>query len=211
MEDSSQDLSGQSPSIEPSEQIAPFEEEATYPKFLKEEEEVKATARGTLYHKVLESMEFTKMHTSEDVKALVDRLCREEVIDKSLAGSIRISKLAAFLKTPMAERIRKAEAAGKFYKEQQFVLGIPSLELNPEFGGNEIVLIQGIIDAYFEEDGEYVLIDYKTDRVSHEEELVARYAKQLEYYERALVQITGKRVREKIIYSFALMKEIYLD
>ena len=111
----------------------------------------------------------------------------------------------------MAERIRKAEAAGKFYKEQQFVLGIPSLELNPEFGGNEIVLIQGIIDAYFEEDGEYVLIDYKTDRVSHEEELVARYAKQLEYYERALVQITGKRVREKIIYSFALMKEIYLD
>jgi len=192
-------------------EAASFEDEATYPKFLKEEEEVKATARGTLYHKVLESMEFTKMHTAQDVKDLVARLCKEEVIDKELAGTIRISKLAAFLKTSMAERIRKAEAAGKFYKEQQFVLGIPSLELNPQFGGSEIVLIQGIIDAYFEEDGKYVLIDYKTDRVNDEEELIARYAKQLEYYERALVQITGKRVKEKIIYSFGLMKEIHLD
>ena len=72
------------------------------------------------------------------------------------------------------------------------------------------MLIQGIIDVYFEEDGELVVADYKTDRVSAPQELTDRYRKQLEYYERALVQITGKRVKERVIYSFGLGQEILL-
>ena len=65
-------------------------------------------------------------------------------------------------------------------------------------------MIQGIIDAFFEEDGELVLVDYKTDRISQAKELVQRYDRQLHYYQMALEQLTGKRVKEKLLYSFAL-------
>lgn len=60
----------------------------------------------------------------------------------------------------------------------------------------------------FEEEDGLVVLDYKTDRVRTADELVRRYQSQLTYYARALSQITGKAVKEKIIYSFALGKEI---
>lgn len=72
------------------------------------------------------------------------------------------------------------------------------------------MLIQGVIDVYFEENGELIVADYKTDRVEDGKELVEKYRKQLEYYARALEQLTGKRVKEKIIYSFRLHEEIML-
>jgi len=77
---------------------------------------------------------------------------------------------------------------------------------------DERILIQGIIDAYMEEEGGLVLVDYKTDHIGPGEEnvLVGRYQMQMDYYERALEQMTGKRVKEKIIYSMTLKKEIPL-
>ena len=74
-----------------------------------------------------------------------------------------------------------------------------------------MVLIQGIIDAYFEEDGEIIVLDYKTDRVQTEAELKDRYQEQLRLYTKALEQITRKKVKEQIIYSFILCKEIHLE
>lgn len=70
------------------------------------------------------------------------------------------------------------------------------------------MLVQGIIDVCFEEDGELVVLDYKTDKIWSEQKLLEKYQSQLEYYARALEQITGKKVREKIIYSFTMQKEI---
>ena len=58
----------------------------------------------------------------------------------------------------------------------------------------------------FEEDGQIVLVDYKTDAVKTPEELISRYATQVEYYKEALEKLTGKRVKETILYSFALNK-----
>ena len=70
--------------------------------------------------------------------------------------------------------------------------------------------MQGIIDVYFEEEDGLVVLDYKTDRVSDEKELVNKYHAQLDYYAKALEQLTEKKVKEKLIYSFALGKEIRL-
>ena len=109
-----------------------------------------------------------------------------------------------------ARRMAAAEKKGCLYREQPFVLGLPAEELNEKFPSDELVLIQGIIDVYFEEDGEIVVADYKTDRVDNGEELVKKYEKQLEYYARAINQLTGKNVKQKIIYSFRLHKEIML-
>ena len=66
------------------------------------------------------------------------------------------------------------------------------------------MLIQGIIDAYFYEEDGIVVVDYKTDYVKQGEELLEKYGRQLDYYEIALEKLTGRRVKEKVIYSFCL-------
>ena len=72
----------------------------------------------------------------------------------------------------------------------------------------DVLVVQGIIDAYFYEDDDVVVMDYKTDAVKTGEELVKRYHTQMEYYTEALERIVGKKVKERIIYSFALGEEI---
>ena len=71
-------------------------------------------------------------------------------------------------------------------------------------------MVQGIVDAAFQEDGNWILVDYKTDRVSDPQALKDRYQIQLDLYERALTQITGMNVREKLIYAIALKRVITL-
>ena len=103
----------------------------------------------------------------------------------------------------------RAQQAGKLYREQPFVLGLPANKLGEDLPEEETVLIQGIIDVFFEED--YIVVaDYKTDRVETAEELIRRYQVQLDYYAQALERLTGKSVKEKLIYSFALSREIRL-
>ena len=88
-------------------------------------------------------------------------------------------------------------------------MGIPAREIGP-VDSDELVVIQGIIDAYFEEDGELILVDYKTDRIGQGEEskLIERYRTQLEDYALALERMLHKKVKQKYIYSFALQKAI---
>ena len=74
----------------------------------------------------------------------------------------------------------------------------------------DIVLIQGIIDAYFIEGNEIIIADYKTDFVREPSLLINHYYVQLELYKRAVEQITGKSVTEKILYSVTLGKEVTL-
>ena len=96
-----------------------------------------------------------------------------------------------------------AAKAGKLYREKQFVMGIPAREMG-DWDSDELVLIQGIIDAWFEEEDGLVLVDYKTDYVENTEVLVSRYKTQLDYYEKALTQMLGKNVKERYIYSYRL-------
>ena len=88
------------------------------------------------------------------------------------------------------------------------MLFVPASEIREDYPADEEILVQGIIDAFFYEGDEIVLVDYKTDRVETAEELIARYKVQLDSYEEALTRVTGKRVREKLIWSFALGEAI---
>ena len=137
-----------------------------------------------------------------------------------------VPKIVAFLQSRSAFRMAEAARAGRLYKEQPFVLGLPANRLKSAFPESETVLIQGIIDVFFEEEDGYVLLDYKTDAVSaghgedavqKAEELIKRYQIQLQYYAQALEQMSGyhqtgegKSVKEQIIYSFKLGEEIPL-
>ena len=88
------------------------------------------------------------------------------------------------------------------------MMGISAKDVCNDFPEEEDILVQGVIDVYFEEGDELVILDYKTDRVSDGVELIKRYKVQLEYYGQALERLTHKKVKEKLIYSFALHEVI---
>ena len=116
-----------------------------------------------------------------------------------------------FLNTNVGKRMQNAARAKTLYREQPFVLGVDAKEFYPDQKKGEMVLIQGIIDAFFYEDGQIVLLDYKTDHVDNAQELVHRYKKQLELYADALSRFSGEKpVKEILIYSFALAEEIVI-
>ena len=130
------------------------------------------------------------------------------------AGEIRLvepGKIREFLKSDLAKRMQVAAKQKKLFKEQPFVLGIPATEIYPEIDTEETLMVQGIIDAYFEEEDKLFIMDYKTDRLEDEKVLVGRYKKQLELYKRALEQIMGKEVSQVSMYSFGLGKEVVIN
>ena len=84
----------------------------------------------------------------------------------------------------------------------------PACKLRQEWASEEPVLIQGVIDAWFEEEGTIILLDFKTDHVKQEEELIQRYHRQFSLYADALQSICQKPVAEQYIWSFSLNRAI---
>jgi ATP-dependent helicase/nuclease subunit A len=114
------------------------------------------------------------------------------------------------LKSPLGQRMISADKQGNLHREQQFSIGIPATDIYDNLPDtDDVVIVQGIIDAYFREDNMLVIMDYKTDRAD-EDTLVGRYKAQLDYYAKTMEQLTGCPVKEKVIYSFYLNKEIQL-
>ena len=173
------------------------------------------TEFGTAVHKLLELFDYEMFPdpsavSKSDFYNWRTGLADAGRIPRSYSDDLPASGILAFLKSSLAQRMAKASAEGRLFREQSFVLGIEADKVDPAFPHGETVLVQGIIDACFIEDGEWVLVDYKTDHVLNGEELIKRYQVQLDLYERALTQITGKKVREKLIYSVSLHKMIAL-
>ena len=171
------------------------------PKFISGEEvKLAANERGSAYHRVMECLDYSVSVNLDGVKADINRMLETGKMNELQVKSVNPWGINTFVQSDIGRRVANAMNNGSVRREQPFVF---------EYEGQ---LIQGIIDLYFEEDGELVIVDYKTDRVmkgeAGEKELVKRYAIQLDYYAKALTQLTGKKVKEKIIYSFALGKEL---
>ncbi|MEE1314363.1 MAG: helicase-exonuclease AddAB subunit AddA [Faecalimonas sp.] len=177
------------------------------PKFLQEETGVSGAARGTAYHKVLECLDFAQAFDLEAVRKAIGSMVTEGILEQVQADCVCAEDILHFLQSGIGKRMQLACQRGKYHAEQPFVLGEEDV---PGGAEGELTLVQGIIDVWFEEDGELVVLDYKTDRVRQVEELKEKYWLQLDYYARALSRMTGKRVKERIIYSFALQEEIQL-
>ena len=178
------------------------------PKFLKDEEELSGASRGTAYHRLMELLDFTRDYDDESLQKAVDLYMKEGKMDQDMADCIHTEDILRFLRGPAGLRMKAAARNGKLWKEQPFVLGVDALELYPHEQEGEQILVQGIIDVYFEEEDGLVVLDYKTDRIFEADELARKYHAQLDYYGKALEQMTLKRVKEKILYSFTIKKEI---
>lgn len=178
------------------------------PEFLKESAELTGASRGSAYHKLLELLDFSQDYDADTLEKEITNLQGEGKLSDEMAECIRIPDILAFLHCESGLRMHKAARNHLLKKEQPFVLGVDAREIYPDEATEETILVQGIIDVYFEEDGELVVLDYKTDKVKTARELQEKYHAQLDYYAQALEQLLGKKVKEKIIYSFTLEQEI---
>lgn len=201
---------------EPARELFASQEISPYiPAFMRDKEEVSGTTRGSAMHRVMELLDFTKKY--ENIQELTEKIKAYQVqgrLSAEFAEAVRIDKINTFLQSPLADRMHKAAMLNKLYREQPFVYGISANRLSNaenEFPEEETVLIQGIVDAFFYEEDGIILLDYKTDVISSPLELIKRYKVQMDYYEEALTGLTGRPVKEKILYSFYLGCQIVCE
>ena len=142
--------------------------------------------------------------TVQALKAFLEEEVKSRRLKQEYAEAVNMKKILRFLESELAYRMWRAESEGRLYREQPFVMAVSASRLGQEFPDSESVLIQGIIDVFFEEEDGIVLLDYKTDAVSSMKELWNRYETQLDYYSQALLKLTKKPVKERILYSFHL-------
>lgn len=200
------------------------------PAFRREKEKVSGAVRGNAFHRTMELLDFDWIFMASGLFANCpetyaeyqagldkDRLQKrlEEFIKRETeslrlteeyAQAVSLPKIRHFLEQELAYRMWRAEEQALLYREQPFVLGIDAGRLNPELPEEEKVLIQGIIDVFFVENGEIVLLDYKTDVIESLQALWNRYSVQIQHYEEALTKLMQMPVKEKILYSFYLEK-----
>ena len=159
-------------------------QEAPVPDFLRQEE-LTAAQRGTVTHRVLGLIAYDLVRQGKWEQAL-DALENKGLLTQAERRAVRLSWLRGFFASPVGKR---ALAAHQVRREWAFNLR-----------GEGQTLIQGVIDLCFLENGEWILVDYKTD-AADEKELLERYTLQLQWYAHALERITGHPVGEGQIFS----------
>ncbi|QOX62370.1 helicase-exonuclease AddAB subunit AddA [Anoxybacterium hadale] len=187
------------------------------PKFIRGTKRFTAAERGTILHKVMEHLDFHGMspyaHSSAGkvdlqgmeaaVQTKVRELVSKEILMEEEGKVVSVSQIASFFCSEIGLRAAKAD---KLYKEESF-------NVIKEISGEKII-IQGTIDCYFEEDGKYILLDYKSNYIRRDEEetdldqVRETYRTQIELYKEALEKIRGIKVHEAYLYLFSLGREL---
>ena len=138
---------------------------------------------------------------SDFVDRELRRIEKQGLMDEEQLGLIQREDIEFFLGTDTALCMADAAERGSLFREQRFMVSFPARELDPSAATEAPQLLQGIIDVYFEKDGELIILDYKTDRRVTPEILRERYGMQLGLYKKALEKLTAKKVRSCLIYS----------
>ncbi|MEF9951574.1 MAG: helicase-exonuclease AddAB subunit AddA [Clostridium sp.] len=178
------------------------------PNFLKDEKRISSAERGTLMHFMMQKIPLKKDITKGDLEEVLNDLVNRDFITKEESESINILSILRFLRSELGVRILNSNLV---MREAPFHIKLPVGEIYKEYSHiDETIDIQGIIDCFFEEDGEIVLVDYKTDYVTEDniDDIRGKYIVQIDLYAKALEMQTGKRVKEKYIYLLSKGIEI---
>lgn len=175
------------------------------PAFL-EKQTLSAAERGTAAHTFMECADFTK--AKDGIEAEADRLRNMGLLTEEERKALPIKRLQTFFDSDLCRRMM---ASSKQLKEHHF-----TVDIEPDFFGYESedkdrIVVQGIVDAAFWDGDGWVIVDYKTDYVTEESELVHRYTDQLRVYKAALEKTLSDKVKECRLYSFHLGKAILCD
>jgi len=166
---------------------------------------ITSAERGTAMHKVLQFFDFDKCDSVENE---LERLYEWQYISQREYDSVNIGKLKSFFESDVFKRIKKADIVKR---EMRFLTEVEAFKIVPDLDerfSDEKIIVQGAVDVCFTEPDGVVILDFKTDRVEDSEKFKNAYAEQLNIYALACEKIFGLPVKQKIIYSFALSKEI---
>lgn len=182
-------------------------QEANIPEFLKEETKITPAKKGSLVHLCLQKLNEQEDYDILKIDQFIQNLVQKQMIHKNEAEAINQKDLLLYTKSELFKDLKQAK---EVHKEVPFYFDMQAKEVVKQ-EANEKILVQGIIDLYYiDKEGHMILVDYKTDFVKEEQELVLKYEKQLDIYKRALEQATGKKVDKTYIYSIYLQKMIVL-
>ena len=166
------------------------------------EEPVKGNEMGTVIHKIMELIDFTR-NSMDEIREQIRSFFDHGYLEERYREHVRADKIYNMVNSPLGIRMAEAQKNHTLYREQQFYIGMKPEDISPEYkDSKDMVVVQGVIDAYFLEGDQVVLMDYKTDRVDQISDLVSRYHVQLDMYAKTIHQLTGRMVTEKIIYAF---------
>ena len=167
-------------------------------------------ARGVILHTVMQQLDFSRVSSRAEIVRQVEELVEREILLPEEAAAVDQDKILNFFMSPLGQRVLAADQAER---EVPFNLLLDAAEVFPELpSGSEQLLLQGVIDLYFREGDELVLVDYKSDRVtpSNKEEIIARYHLQLQLYKTALERILGQTVKASYLYLFDVDEAVLL-
>ncbi|MFR2300058.1 MAG: helicase-exonuclease AddAB subunit AddA, partial [Clostridium paraputrificum] len=187
------------------------------PKFLQEERGLTAAEKGTAMHFVMQKVDLSRVSTIEEIKVQLKELVDRELLSKEEYKVISPYKVKKFFISKLGERMLSAHNRGDIvYRELPFYTEIDVHRIDPDLPKDvegDKVRLQGVIDSFFYEDNEVILLDYKTDYVEqgNEEELINKYRMQIQHYKEALEKITKTKIKECYLYSFYLEKEILVE
>ena len=178
------------------------------PKFLAGKTALTGTERGTALHLVMQDLDFFCEPNEQSVRAQIEAMRAQRKLTEEQAKAADVHAIVRFLRSDLAARIRKSKQVEREYR---FSLLRPVRDFS-SLDADDSVLLQGVVDCFFEEDGELVVVDFKTDHVSRAQldERAEHYRPQLEVYSMALTRVMGKKVKEKVLYFFSAGEEVRL-
>ena len=178
------------------------------PKFLAGKTALTGAERGTALHLVMQDLDFFCEPNEQSVRAQIEAMRAQRKLTDEQAKAADVHAIVRFLWSDLAARIRKSEEVEREYR---FSLLRPVRDFS-SLDADDSVLLQGVVDCFFEEDGELVVVDFKTDHVScaQLDERAEHYRPQLEAYSMALTRVMGKKVKEKVLYFFSAGEEVRL-
>ncbi len=164
--------------------------------------------RGTALHAFMQFADYAA--AAADPQAEIRRLTERGFLTPQQGKAVEPARLRRFFSSPLYARVEKA---ARVLREVRFTIDVPAAQLlstpeERERAAEDRLIVQGIADCVFEEAGRLVVVDYKTDRVKTEEELIDRYREQLHIYADALSRTLGLPVGEALLYSFALGRTV---
>ncbi len=179
------------------------------PRFAAEEFGLTPAQKGTALHLVMQYIDFARTDTAAAVEAEIRRLVEGAYLTPQQGQAVRPEKITAFFASPLGRAVRGSAA---LHREFKFSLLADAGDYYPDAGAGERVLLQGVVDCYFETEQGITVVDFKTDRVT-EQTAAARaeeYRGQLAAYSRALAEITGRPVTRRVLWFFALDRAVDL-
>lgn len=186
------------------------------PLFIQNEEErekISGAERGTIVHLVMEVLDLKNVSNVNDIKSQIRGFVSKGIITEKQASIVNPYKIYKFFESNIGKRMLNAELINR-EKSIYAQVNMKDIYIYEKLINNddkklydkESVMLRGIVDAYFEEDNQIVLVDYKTDFVNEENinQIIEKYKKQLDLYADIIETLTGKSVKEKCIYLFGV-------